>query len=170
MYYDDDEESQGGYDYAQMCLKGHLINGSFVRYRVHNQNFCSLCGSQTIHQCPECTEGIRGKYYDPRIVPAAGAPPIPNFCHNCGALYPWFADRLRAAQQISENIDELSPEDKEELKKSLNEIVRDTPNAGPWAKKYRRIMDKVNSETVTMMTGVIRTIAVEAAKKIIWPS
>jgi hypothetical protein len=42
------------YHTAQICLNGHIINESIEEYPEKNEKFCSLCGSETITECPSC--------------------------------------------------------------------------------------------------------------------
>jgi hypothetical protein len=54
-----------------------------------------VCGEKTIHACPECKQEIRGaKIYDyPN--PFSERTPIPEYCHNCGASFPWIIDKIK---------------------------------------------------------------------------
>src|SRR5580704_1635867 len=92
-------EFQEGYDVAQVCLNGHLVNSFAVSQPEHNENFCSMCGEKTISQCPHCKTNIRG-YYHMLGVTSFLPEDTPAFCHYCGKPYPWMEDRLQTAKEL----------------------------------------------------------------------
>jgi hypothetical protein len=57
-------EFQEGYDVAQVCLNGHIVNFFAGSQPERNENFCSACGERTIVQCPHCKTKIRGQYHE----------------------------------------------------------------------------------------------------------
>src|SRR3989442_854800 len=113
-----------GYDTAQVCLNGHTIT-TFARSQPeHNQKFCGACGERTITQCPSCGHFIRGYYHAPGIV-GENDMVLSAFCNNCGEPYPWTARGLTAARDLISEAENLKPEEKELLSKSLDDLVRD---------------------------------------------
>ena len=83
-YRDEDE----WYDVMQVCIKGHQITTSLRSDPNDGQNYCDLCGSKTISKCLKCDADIRGYHHYPNIA-YCGSIPVPRFCHECGAKYPW---------------------------------------------------------------------------------
>ncbi len=114
------------YDTAQVCVNGHVINSMSVSSPQHNSVFCGACGAPTITACQSCKTPIKGHYHIPGFLGGFGYSP-PSFCHNCGNPYPWVEGRLRAAQELTQELDTLSPEERGILEKSLDDLVRDTP-------------------------------------------
>ena len=109
------------YDTAQICTSGHVINSQSVCRSEHNKEFCDKCGAPTITNCQNCNLPIRGYYH----VPPMGTLdytdlPLPRFYPDCGKPYPWTEAKLKAAQELSDEIEDLSPEEHEILKKSLD--------------------------------------------------
>jgi hypothetical protein len=162
--------SQGQHDTAQICLNGHVVNDSFHRYPQFNQKFCSQCGELTITQCEQCRKPIKGHFHVPGFV-GSSQPLIPeNFCPDCGKPYPWFAKKLNVAKELAEELEELTPEEREKLRKSLDDLVRDTPSTELAGIRFKKIMKKVGKGSYEMMKDVLTDIVSETAKKAIFGS
>ena len=158
------------YDTAQMCTNGHIINSQSVYRPEHNKEFCDKCGALTINNCQKCNLPIRGYYH----VPPMGTLdytdlPLPIFCPDCGKPYPWTEAKLKAAQELSDEVDNLSPEERSLLKKSLDDIVRDTPQTTVAANRFKRLVAKAGKPVADAFRDILVDILSEAAKKIIWP-
>jgi hypothetical protein len=129
------------------CLKGHVIDND-GRYEDAPQPFCSQCGSPTINQCPECQGPLRGaEIY--RELPKSPKPDA--YCLHCGKPLPWTQAALKAAKEYTDELAELSPEDKAELKASFDELTTDTAQTHLAASRFNRIvntMAPVAKETV----------------------
>ena len=95
---------------------------------------------------------------------------LPSFCPDCGKPYPWTEVKLKAAQEVSDLPEDLSPEERELLKKSLDYIVRDTPQTPVAATRFKRLVAKVGKPTADAFRDILVDVLSEAAKKIIWPS
>jgi len=96
--------------------------------------------------------------------------PLPIFCPDCGKPYPWTEAKLKAAQELSDELDNLSPEEREMLKKSLNDIVRDTPQTTVAATRFKRLVAKAGKAAAGGFWDILKDVLSETAKKIIWPS
>lgn len=159
------------YEVAQICMNGHVITSLLNVNPVHSQNYCSQCGALTITTCPKCNKKIRGSYYDPNwFLDYDGSYKKPGFCHNCGTAYPWTDSKLKAARALSDELDNLTPDERDLLKKSLDDIVRDTPQTTVSALQFKKIAAKAGSIAATALKDIIIDIASEAAKKVIWPT
>jgi len=77
--------------------------------------------------------------------------------------------QIQAAKKIIDLLDELPFSEKEEFKKAVDDIVKETPNAKPAAYKIKTILTKVRGEAQTMIRDLIIDIASEVAVKIILP-
>lgn len=64
----------------------------------------------------------------------------------CGLAYPWMDKRLHAAKELTEELDELSDEEKDKLKASLDDLVRDTPQTEVAATRSKKILHKVGKD------------------------
>ena len=155
-----------GYDVAQICINGHVINSSSTGLPQYNKKFCDHCGAETITNCKYCGESIKGHYHGDFI---SIKPFIkPSFCYNCGKPYPWVESKILAAQELAKETEGLSSEDKEILKNSINEIVKDTPGSQVAALRFKNIMVKSGKVAASMFKDILVEIASEAAKKVIW--
>ena len=160
--------SDNWYDTAQICINGHVINSQSVHRPEHNREFCDKCGVPTITNCPKCSSPIRGYYH----VPPMGTLdytdlPLPSFCPHCGEPYPWTETKLKAARELTDLLKELSPEERETLKKSFDDIVRDTPQTTVAANQIKRIAAKLGKAAAKQLRELVVDIASETAKKII---
>ena len=154
-----------GYDNAQVCLNGHPTNRNVEDYPDRSQPYCDKCGEKTITACQHCKSAIRGWYQ--------GAPPIgnyvpPNFCHNCGKPYPWTESRLEAAAELAEEIEGLTDEERETVKKSLADLVKDTPRTTVAATRFKRLASRAGKETANAFRQLLVDIVSETARKTIW--
>ena len=93
--------------------------------------------------------------------------PLPVFCPDCGKPYPWTEAKLKAAQELTDLQEELEPEEREILKKSFDDIVRDTPQTKVAATQIKRLLLKVGKPVAELFRELVVDIASETAKKII---
>ncbi len=158
------------YDTAQICLNGHSINSMAVSSPERNQNFCKECGQKTITDCPFCKTSIPGQYHDTGSGFAFYRFQIPKFCHNCGKPYPWTESAIEAAKEYADDLENLTLEQREKLKKSINDLVQDTPKTELAASKFKQLVTKAGGSTADIFQKVLVNIISETAKKLIWPS
>jgi hypothetical protein len=96
--------------------------------------------------------------------------PLPIFCPDCGKPYPWTEAKLKAALELSDELNNLSTEERNMLKKSLDDIVRDTPETTVAATRFKRLVTKAGKAAADGFKDILVDIASETAKKLIWPS
>jgi hypothetical protein len=94
----------------------------------------------------------------------------PSFCYECGEPYPWVEERVDAARELAEMLDKLSPADKDQIKLGLDDLVRDSPRTQVAAMKFKQLVAKAGQGAIESMREILASVAVEAAKKIIWPT
>lgn len=157
---------RASFDRAQVCLNGHLINSSSGDLPEFNEVFCSKCGAKTISFCPHCNAEIRGSL---RGVVSTGEIDVPAFCSNCGRSYPWVESSLSAAKDLADELDELSPEDRQALKGSLEDLVRDTPKTQVAIARFKKIVPKAGRLAAEGLKKVLVDVATEAVKRQLWP-
>jgi len=160
--------SDGYYDTAQVCTNGHVITGMFASSPQFRKKFCDKCGAPTITNCQNCNSPVRGYYLGGGISFSPYTPP--SFCPECGRPYPWTEAKLKAAQDLSDELDNLTPEERSLLKRSLDDIVRDTPQTTVAATRFKKLIAKVGKPAAGALRDILVDIASEAAKKVIWPS
>lgn len=52
-----------GYDVAQICPNGHVINQFTANCSESSTKHCANCGEATMTTCPACQASIRGGYW-----------------------------------------------------------------------------------------------------------
>jgi hypothetical protein len=156
--------SSSWYDIAQICLNGHLINKSYKEYPVHNQDHCDKCGEETITSCPNCETPIKGRYNVPGVA-GGSSYSIPRFCHNCGESYPWTKLKIDAARELTEELDELDAGEKEKLKKSLDDLVKETPKTELAKTRFKKVAKKLGKESYESLKGMVIEVISESVRK-----
>lgn len=96
--------------------------------------------------------------------------PLPIFCPDCGEPYPWTEAALKAAQELSDELENLSPEERDLLKKSIDDIVRETPQATVAVSRFKRLVAKAGPVAADMYREILLPLLSEAVKRTIWPS
>lgn len=85
----------GRYDTQQVCLNGHQITDRYHKNPERRKDFCDKCGAETIYTCPNCNVEIKGHHYAEGVsfhFPAS----VLEYCHNCGAPYPWTNNKVES--------------------------------------------------------------------------
>ncbi len=157
------------YDAAQICQNGHVINSMARDYPNSNQDHCEKCGSPTIMACPSCQTEIRGHHHVPGVIGFSDYS-APSFCCKCGEPFPWTAAALRAADELADELDGLTDDERESLKKSLGELVRETPGTRVAETRFKRIMKKVGEDGYDSMRSILTDIVSETVRKTVFGS
>ena len=158
----------GSYSVAMVCLNGHAVNTHADSRPDRNEKYCSDCGAETITQCVNCNAPIRGRYMTPGVI-LAGVYTAPSFCYGCGNAYPWTEAKIQAAEELADEMDKLTPEEREQLKRSIHDIIRDTPQTPVAATRFKRLVGKAGQKMGEALWGIVVDIASETAKKMIIP-
>jgi len=158
-----------GYDIAQICLNGHVVNDSVRSFPEHSKNFCDKCGAKTITNCPNCDSEVQGYYLVSGVISPGYDFKAPGFCHNCGKPYPWTEQKIHAAQELAQEIENLSEDEKKILTQSIDDIVKDSPKTPLATTRFKRIVSKAGKEVAGALRDILVDIASEAARKTLWP-
>ncbi|NIO38798.1 MAG: DUF2321 domain-containing protein [Burkholderiales bacterium] len=156
--------SDSYYDLAQICQNGHVINSMARDYPNSNQDHCDRCGAPTIMACPSCNTGIRGYYHVPGVF-GVDRYTAPAFCYKCGEPFPWTASGLIAAEALTEELEGLTNDERQSLKKSLNDLIRETPNTRVAETRFKRLMKKVGKDGYESMRSILTDIVSETVRK-----
>lgn len=159
--------SDSYYDTAQICLNGHEINSMAASNPQSNQKFCSRCGAQTITTCQSCNAQIRGYYHVPGVI-SLHEYNKPSYCFNCGTAFPWTASSLDAASELVDGLETLSAHEKQQLKDSLPDLVRETPKTPVAEGRFKRLTKKAGVEAVGGIRAILIDVVSEAVKKSIF--
>jgi len=157
------EREAAWYDVMQVCLNGHLITQCAESHPERGQKFCKDCGAKTIDACASCDTKIRGYLHMEGFVDWT-VPPVPKYCVNCGAAYPWQEAAIENLKGILEE-SELSSQDRQEIDSALPDILRDTPKTESASLKVKRILGKLGKPLYEVAIKVITDLASETAKK-----
>jgi len=157
-----------GYDVMQVCLNGHRITATLKVSPQHGKEHCPDCGAATISKCQHCQADMQGYYRVGNVI--SGPPPnVRAFCHGCGKPYPWTEARLTAAQELADESEGLSEDERQMLKASLDDLVRDTPRTTLAATRFKRLATKAGKGGADAFKDILIEVISEAAKKLIWP-
>jgi hypothetical protein len=154
-----------GYDVAQICQNGHVVNSCAVSYPQHNEKFCQKCGAQTLVNCPACATPIRGDYLESFSIGFTA----PAFCLNCGVAYPWTQAKIQAARELAQELDTLSVQERDILEKSIDDLIKGTPSTPVAATRFKKTMVKIGQTSASMFREILTDVLSETAKKMLWP-
>ena len=149
------------YDQALICANGHVATSMLRRAPAHFAPFCEQCGQPNLSECPGCSAPIRGYYFGGAI---GGHYFRPAYCIQCGAAFPWQQQAMEAARELADEIEELSPEERTRLKRSLEEISTDSPRTELAAGRIKKVVERLGGPTGQLLQKVAETVATEAAK------
>ncbi len=181
--------NENWYDTAQICTNGHIINWMSIDKPEYNKKFCDKCGEPTITNCQHCNAIIKGyrhagrfthEEFNKRIDEALHQIPDvalayntslkrPSFCPDCGKPYPWTEAMVKTAKELAGELNKLSLKEREMLKKSIDDIIQDTPQATVAATRFKKLASKAGKIAAGGLRDIIVDIASETAKKVIWP-
>lgn len=157
-----------GYDIAQVCINGHVINSNSLTYPTKNKKFCDKCGEGTITTCKNYGASIKGSYLYPVIINSGLGYKLPNFCDNCGHQYPWTEIKLKASVgliNLSENLDD---EEKVDLNNCIEDLVKENSNVPVALLKLKKYLGKAGQEIALGIKDILIDIVSETIKKSIW--
>jgi len=113
--------------HVMKCENGHYIGVAEVTRKVRSfhsidaiaasiamdedrlPNFCPKCGAKNLSDCQQCHAPIMHRYPGEHVA----------CCGGCGKPYPWTETALAAAKEFTDELEELTPEEKTALKSSL---------------------------------------------------
>jgi hypothetical protein len=151
-------------DVAQICRNGHLILGSLNRFPQFRKSFCTDCGAATINECQTCHWPIEG-IGDSAWMGGGGPYRPPKFCEECGTPFPWTETALSAAKEYTDDLDQLSVEEKTALKGTFDDLTSDTPRTPVAANRFKKFIAKVGPVAGGVLQKIVETVATEAAKR-----
>ena len=164
-----EDEDMSGYDVMQVCVNGHKITQSLRSSPEFGKSYCPHCGAPTVSKCQKCQTDIQGDYHVPGVLSAGFNTPVPAFCHGCGEAYPWTGARLKAAQELAEEVEGLDEKERETLKASLDDLVRETPRTALAAARFKRLAAKAGTGATDAFKNILFGVICDTARKLIWP-
>jgi hypothetical protein len=157
--WDDGPGNREGYDVGLACLNGHGITGSLQLCPDLACQFCPQCGEPTITKCQnsECAAELRGNLRE-----SFGSWDPDLYCHNCGTPFPWTTRRAEALSEAIDELDTLSQPERDKLKQSIPDVLKQTPKSEIAARRYRKAIDAANPIDAKMLSEVLKKAATEA--------
>jgi hypothetical protein len=155
----------GHYDVALICLNGHVINSLSSSSPEHNTKFCEQCGEASIRQCPSCEAPIRGEYQAEGVVVIGAAFSAPSHCHNCGKPYPWTERRAQALKELLQELEELSQIERDNLEKSIPDILSETPETPTAVLLFKKLFVKLGANGSKAMIDLLKNVATDYVKQ-----
>lgn len=154
------------------CLKGHFVgivnptrharSWGHLRAMMAEEGhpkrlpaFCTSCGASNVSACQHCQTPIESEY-------PGGAP---GYCGGCGKPFPWTETALSAAKEYTDELDQLSPEEKTALKGTFDDLTSDTARTPLAASRFKKFMSKLGPSAEGAFRKFLETVATEAAKK-----
>lgn len=154
------------YNNATICENGHIVS----KYNANVQRFCSRCGARTYSCCPKCGISIRGLYDTPGVIClSARKLPLPYYCHECGAPYPWTEKILNNAVELLSLDDSLDDASKELIKNSIPGLLVNTPTTPVDIAKYKKGMSGAGQILKDSLRQLLIDVVSETVKKVLYP-
>lgn len=149
---------------ATICENGHVIS----KIDADKQRFCSACGAKTHSKCIKCNTPIRGLLeLDIAII---GSRPYtrPNYCHECGAPYPWTEKILNNAVELISLDDTLDADTKELIKSAIPGLLVDTPLTPVSAAKYSKYISQASEFLKNSLHNLLVDVVTQTAKALLF--
>jgi len=154
----------GHCDTAQICLNGHIINSNVETSPEFCDDYCSDCGASTIKNCTNCDTKIRGDYNADGVIAVGGFYSAPRHCRACGEAFPWISEKVAAAQELADELDELSPEDRVLLKASIVDLSNDSARTELASFRYKKLVKKAGVVGGDALNKIMVCVMTAAAK------
>ena len=160
------------WDVALVCTNGHLINDRSRGNPSLNATACSICGAHAISACLGCREPIPGYLYQAHDRPELSGVPsgrplgrIPQYCHACGRPLPWTERTMSAARALIRELAVLEPFERDQLRRSIDDITRETPQTSVAVLRIRRVLERIGGEHAEALRELLVSVASESVKQ-----
>ena len=130
-----------------------------VQEELKRLAFCPTCGVDNINGCLHCEVTIES---DPELHPDR-----PAYCGACGKPFPWTETALATAREYTDELEELSAEDRTTLKATFTDLTVDSPKTEIAASRFKRILRKLAPDVAETIRKTIVEIASETAVKLL---
>jgi hypothetical protein len=130
-----------------------------VREGLARLAFCPKCGMANINGCPHCKTTIESDPESPSE--------RPSYCVSCGKPFPWIETALTIAQEFTDELEELSTEDKTTLKGTFNDLIVYNPGTEVAVTRFKRILKKSGSGAREVLTKIFIDLGSEVIVKLL---
>ncbi len=118
---------------------------------------------KNITSCENCNNPIRGDLYIPDVSILKQSK-TPVYCYACGNPLPWTRAGIDALEEFINFEDNLSKDEKDKLKKSIDDIITENPRSQFASMLFKRALTKMGKETAKGMRDLIFIIATDKVK------
>jgi hypothetical protein len=160
-----DDYPPGRYTAAAVCRRGHVLTADVELHPA--AKFCADCGAPVITMCPGCDAKIRGHFVPPGVTGVGGHYTPPSFCFSCGQPFPWTTEKLAAAKDLADELEDVSADDRAKLKTAIDDVAAGGPRAEAGAARIKRMVGKAGTGVGHALWKISVEVASEAAKKIL---
>lgn len=174
------------YGVAQVCINGHVITIDYDDKDYERMKKCSICGADTITECPACGHPIRGglcvdtitNYLDDyercqtevehQCFSTRDDYSLPNFCAECGYPFPWMEQKVARIKNelLRTGIEEQQIEHLMEL---LPDLITDNPKTQYAVTQFQKIVGNLKESAAGCVKEIFIEVLAEGAKRMIFP-
>jgi hypothetical protein len=154
-----------GYDVAQICINGHAISSMAGSSPELRKPFCNKCGAVTTMKCLKCGKPIKGYYHVEGVFGFSSTYKVPKFCDNCGESFPWTETKLNTTKGLIDLIETLTSEEQNDFKITVEHLVRDTAETALSKIKFKKYIQKADSEMTNGIKEILRDLVSEETQK-----
>lgn len=174
------------YGVAQVCTNGHVITIDYDDKDYERMKKCSICGADTITECPACGHPIRGglcvdtitDYLDVcdryqteiehRCFSTRDDYSLPNFCAECGHPFPWMEQKVaRIKNELLRN--GIEEQQINYLMELLPDLITDNPKTQYAVTQFKKIVDHLKENAAGCVKEVFIEVLAEGAKRMMFP-
>lgn len=163
------------YETAQICEDGHVITIHAKGEPATRRESCPKCGKPTFTACPSCGAFIPGCEHDYYTIKTncdtdhvvslfdccTKSYEVPKYCHGCGKPYPWLAGYIDEFNLLLEDIDNISDEQKEILKKSFPNLLSDNVHYASSALEFAPLLNKLHGVAGELLRDLLKKAAID---------
>ncbi|MEX0776119.1 MAG: DUF2321 domain-containing protein [Phycisphaeraceae bacterium] len=154
------DDNRGYYEEAVVCGNGHVVSCLATNRPEEKASHCSRCGEATISACPACKSAIRGFYQKTTkipMIPRKWGPP--SHCHACGKPYPWTELKTKALAEVIVELEGLDDTERENLTKSIPDILAETPKSDIAVLRYKKAIAKAGKVAGKALYDLVVNVA-----------
>ena len=156
--------ARDGYDIAQICLNGHIVNQRVSGNPAKNENYRPRCGDRTFTACPKCNVPIKGAAYRTGVFSE-----LQYYCGSCGKAYPWTELALQAATELVSQQVDFTDEDKEKLIQDIQDVVQKKSRTPVAVENIKKFVLKAGPQFGDALKEIFVNIVSETLNKALFP-
>ena len=80
----------------------------------------------------------------------------PSFCDRCGRPYPWTESVLQAANELAEEFEDLTPDEREILKSSIHDLIAQNPHQSVAEIRIKKLGKKIGAEGADFLRDLLK--------------